>query len=272
MATFKQLEHAGWTEKAASYDDHFAEITRQAIDPLLDSLGGIADRDLIDICCGTGDLAAAAVSSGARVTGIDFAETMIAAASAKVPDARFATGDAEALDFEASSFDHATCAFGLWHLADPDAAISEAARVLRPDGNYAFTTWLPPKEGWDMFDILLSAIGRHGTLEVDLPPAPPPFRFADEKCAQDTLREAGFADVTIQKHTATWVGSDGGDLLALLYKGIVRAPMLIDAQAPDARTAIRQEIKDRADAMKVDGTIKMRWPYLIATGRKSEPK
>ncbi|HUS96761.1 MAG TPA: methyltransferase domain-containing protein, partial [Hyphomicrobiaceae bacterium] len=91
MATFRDLEHAGWTDKAQSYDDHFASITRQAIGPLLQSIGGIADKDLIDICCGTGDLAAAAVSKGARVVGVDFALPMIEIARRKVPGAMFKT-------------------------------------------------------------------------------------------------------------------------------------------------------------------------------------
>ena len=67
------------------------------------------------------------------------------------------------------------------------------------------------------------------------------------------------------------MGADGSDLLALLYKGIVRAPMLIEAQAPDARDAIREEIGSRADSMRVDGKITMRWPYLIASARKGPP-
>ena len=202
------------------------------------------------------------------MTGLDFAAPMVEAARAKVPAARFVTGDAENLGFDDASFDAATCAFGLWHISDPDAAIFEAARVLRPEGAYAYTSWLPPQEGWDMFDLLTSAIKRHGSMDVDLPPAPPPFRFADPAEGKAALSKAGFTSADFQKHEAIWTGASGDDLIELLYKGIVRAPMMIDAQQPQAREAIRQDLRTGAETMRKDGLIQMRWPYLIVTTRR----
>lgn len=81
MATFKETEQAGWTEKAAAYDGHFASITAQAIEPALDLIGDIAGSNILDICCGTGGLTAAALQRGGQATGIDFAPTMIEIAS-----------------------------------------------------------------------------------------------------------------------------------------------------------------------------------------------
>lgn len=270
MSSFKELEHQGWAEKARFYDDHFAGVTRQAIDPLLEGLGDISGRRLIDICCGTGDLAEAAALGGAQVTGVDFAEPMIEIARARVPAAQFEVGDAEKLSFEDASFDAATCAFGLWHVADPDSAISEAARVLKPGGTYSYTAWLPPDEGWDMMGLLMTAINKHGTTDVDLPPAPPPYRFAQTAEAENALQASGFGSATIRKEVAIWRGQTGDDLLDLLYKGIVRAPMLIDAQAPDARQAIIDDIRVGAEAFRDNEGIKMRWPYLAVCAAKDQ--
>lgn len=270
MPSFKELEHKGWTEKAQFYDSHFAAITKQAISPLLDSVAPVADHDLLDICCGTGDLAAAAIDQGAHVVGVDFAVPMVEAAQAKVPAARFTAGDAENLEFDDALFDAATCAFGLWHLGNPDAAIREAARVLRRGGAYAYTSWLPPQEGWDMFDLLTSAIKRHGSMDVNLPPAPPPFRFADPDEGKAALEAAGFISAKVQKREAIWIGTSGDDLLDLLYKGIVRAPMLIDAQQPQARNAIKEDLRAGAEAMRKNGEIRMRWPYLLVTARRRD--
>lgn len=269
MASFKESEHQGWVEKARFYDDYFAGVTRQAIGPILAGLGDISGRRLIDICCGTGDLAVAAVQSGARVTGLDFAEPMIDIARSRLPSAEFNVGNAERLSFEDASFDVATCAFGLWHIGEPDSAISEAARVLKPGGTYSYTAWLPPDEGWDMMELLMAAITKHGTLDVDLPPAPPPFRFAREIEAEAALYAAGFGAAKFQQHTAMWVGDTGDDLLDLLYKGIVRAPMLIEAQEPDAKRAITDEVRSGAEAFRTGDKITMRWPYLTVFATKT---
>jgi predicted RNA methylase len=56
MTSFKALEQSGWTKKASAYDEHFAMIADQAIEPILDCVGDVARRDVLDICCGTGNL------------------------------------------------------------------------------------------------------------------------------------------------------------------------------------------------------------------------
>ncbi|EAV41176.1 UbiE/COQ5 methyltransferase [Stappia aggregata IAM 12614] len=260
MTSFREKEHQGWAEKAPFYDEHFAGVTRQAIGPILEGLGDISGRNLLDICCGTGDLAEAATQKGAHVTGVDFAEPMIEIARERVPTALFDVGDAEKLSFEDAGFDAATCLFGLWHVGEPDSAISEAARVLKPGGAYSYTAWLPPAEGWDMMGLLMTAINNHGTMDVDLPPAPPPFRFAQENEAADALQSSGFGSVTFQKKMAIWIGKTGDDLLDLLYKGIVRAPMLIEAQTPESKQAIINDIRSGAETFREGEEIKMRRP------------
>jgi hypothetical protein len=45
--------------------------------------------------------------------------------------------------------------------------------------------------------------------------------------------------------------------------------MIIEAQAPQAREAIKQQIRAAAEAMRTDGKITMRWPYLLVSARLS---
>ncbi|CAN0433883.1 unnamed protein product, partial [Phaeothamnion confervicola] len=134
--SFHDAELAGWTTRAASYDQLFAPITSQVITPMLGVLGSLQGMNVLDVCCGPGHLAAALAGKGAVVEGIDFAATMVAKARENYPAVRFREADAEALPYENGAFDRVVCAFGIMHFGRPDVAIAEAFRVLRPEGRY----------------------------------------------------------------------------------------------------------------------------------------
>ena len=91
------------------------------------------NAEILDLCTGTGDLAYFLKSRG-RVTGLDFSQNMLAAARKKVPEADFILGDCTKLPFKDNSFDLVTIGFGLRNIENPDRAIEEIVRVLKPDG------------------------------------------------------------------------------------------------------------------------------------------
>jgi demethylmenaquinone methyltransferase/2-methoxy-6-polyprenyl-1,4-benzoquinol methylase len=92
---------------------------------------------VLDVCCGTGDLALAAERAGGRVTGLDFSEQMLARARKKSQTVEWVLGDATALPFPDGSFDAATVGFGIRNVPDLEAGLAELARVLRPGGRVA---------------------------------------------------------------------------------------------------------------------------------------
>ncbi len=89
---------------------------------------------VLDVCCGTGDLAIAAHEAGADVTGLDFSERMLERARRKQPGVAWVQGDALSLPFEDGVFDAATVGFGVRNLADLQLGLEELRRVLRPGG------------------------------------------------------------------------------------------------------------------------------------------
>ena len=101
-----------------------------------------AGRRVLDVCCGTGDVALALAARGAEVVGFDFSPGMLSVArhrQSRLDEAargkvRFVQGDALALPFPNESFQVVTISYGLRNLADFDGALRELTRVLLPGG------------------------------------------------------------------------------------------------------------------------------------------
>ena len=265
--SFKETERTGWGEKAPVYDDFAGQITVGVVAPMLDALAVGPGTRFLDACCGPGYVAAEAARRGAAATGIDFAAAMVEEARQRFPGVGFESGDAEALDFADGSFDAVACAFGILHLADPDRALAEAHRVLAPGGRYAFTVWMGP-ERHDFFRLVGDAIAAHGQ-PVELPPAPPMFRFADHDEARRSMEAAGFTDVTVAELPLVWRIAGPQDVLAYVEKCTMRVAMVLERQTPEARQRIHAAILEGADAFRREGGWEVAWPAVLVSGRKS---
>ncbi len=266
-ASFKDLELKGWNQKARDYGDYAGHITQQAVEPLLNAVEVEAGSLFLDIATGPGYTAGAAQARGAIATGVDFSAGMIDEASRNYPNALFYEGDAEHLVFPSGFFDAAVCPFGLLHMKEPDKAISEAWRVLKPGGKFAFTVWAPP-EKHAFFNLVLGAISRHGSMSVPLPEAPPFFRFSEPAESQRALATAGFSDITISELTLHWQPNSGQALLDIIYKSTVRTAMLLEAQETKSRDKIHSDIVNAVEGST--GPMSLPWPAVIAVAKKPD--
>jgi demethylmenaquinone methyltransferase/2-methoxy-6-polyprenyl-1,4-benzoquinol methylase len=102
---------------------------------------------VLDVCCGTGDLAIAGVRAGGRVTGLDFSEGMLERARRKSNEIEWLQGDALALPFADDAFDAATVGFGVRNLDELDRGLRELHRVLKPGGRLGILEITSPR-GW----------------------------------------------------------------------------------------------------------------------------
>lgn len=167
------------------------------------------DGTYLDLCAGTMDLAAVlAGRPGFRgsVIGADFVVPMLVRGRDKSSRAAPVGADALALPFPAASFDGAMVAFGVRNLADLDAGLAEAARVLKPGARFVvleFTTprFAPLRAAYLFyFRRVLPLIGRAVSKHTDaysyLPESV--LAFPDPDALAARLRAAGFHDVRYQ--------------------------------------------------------------------------
>jgi SAM-dependent methyltransferase len=268
IAEFTAFELAGWQEVPAAYDAGFAGLTRQAVEPLLDAAGVTAGTRVLDVATGPGYAAEAATRRGAQVTGVDFSPAMVERARKRVPDAEFRVGDAEDLAFDDASFDAVVMNFGLLHLARPERALGQAARVLRAGGKVAFTVWAPPQDAVG-FGIILRAVERHGDPHVPLPEGPPFFRFSDPAECERALRAAGFAEPRVTRAPQSWRLLRDDELFDVVLNGTVRTAALLRAQRPEALERIRRAVTSEAAAYRRDGRIELAMPAVLASARQA---
>ncbi|HKV23042.1 MAG TPA: bifunctional demethylmenaquinone methyltransferase/2-methoxy-6-polyprenyl-1,4-benzoquinol methylase UbiE [Candidatus Acidoferrum sp.] len=117
------------------------------------------DALVLDLCCGTGDLALALRERGrARIIGADFAHTMLVRARKKSGMGQNASGhgeplslaeaDALRLPFASESFDLVTTAFGFRNLANYEGGLREIHRVLKPGGTIAILEFTEPPDNF----------------------------------------------------------------------------------------------------------------------------
>jgi demethylmenaquinone methyltransferase/2-methoxy-6-polyprenyl-1,4-benzoquinol methylase len=156
---------------------------------------------VLDVACGTGDLALAAAAAGGRVTGVDFSTRMLERARRKSSAVEWLEADALALPFDDASFDVVTSGFGVRNFADLEAGLHELRRVLGPGGRIGVLEITQPHGAlrpffrvW--FDRVVPLMGKvlpGGGAYTYLPASVRRFPGPGDLAA--ALERAGFADV-----------------------------------------------------------------------------
>jgi SAM-dependent methyltransferase len=123
----------------------------------VERLGIQKDARVLDVACGTGNLAIPAARRGARVTGIDIAPNLIEQARLRAARegirADFDEGDAEAMPYGDASFDVVMTMYGAMFAPNPRQAAAEMARVCRRGGTIAMANWTPSGFAGKMFAV-----------------------------------------------------------------------------------------------------------------------
>jgi len=265
---FKRIQAQGWSDRAGTYGDLLGAMTARVAEPLLDAAGVHSGMRVLDVATGPGYAAERAATRGAEVIGIDIAEGMLELARRRQPELEFRHGDAEELPFEDASFDVVVGGFIISHLPNPERAVAEAVRVLRPHGSAAFSLWDRPERN-RMNGVFSDAIADAG-VDADAAEGvagPDSYRFCDDASFESLLTDAGLVEVAVETIALTLTAPDADAVWNGLLGSTVRIRNIFDAQPADAQAQIREAFDHRVEAHRHPDGIELPAVAKLASGR-----
>jgi SAM-dependent methyltransferase len=230
--------HVGqkWAALWAGIDVMLAPVSKA----LLDALGSIEGKRVLDIGCGAGATCELLAAQGADVTGLDVSYPMLAVARARL-GSRVDFVEADAATWRSDKpFDMAVSRFGVMFFEDPEAAFSNIRTNICSGGQFAFACWRRIEEN-EWVEVPLAAV-RHllPVVEQPQPDAPGPFAFANDARVRNLLRNAGFCEIDIQPRSLSVCLAEAG--------GAPEATRLVMQIGPTSRALAEANEADRAAA------------------------
>jgi ubiquinone/menaquinone biosynthesis C-methylase UbiE len=263
---FKDNERRAWDLCAENYD----QCLTQAFAPFSERLVSLAQlqggQRVLDVATGSGLaalMAAELVGPDGHVSGVDLSETMVALATKRAAEqdfenVHFTRMDAERLDFPTGSFDAVLCALGLMLFPQPEQALSELHRVLRPGGTAALSVF---GRG--------SRVALRAFMEPFLPHMPPApqrgpstFGFGRSEVLEEAVKEAGFSDVTTEEHAHVLTfGHEDGVWEMLLSLG--RLAQMHSRLPVETRQHLKEQVGRIAGERYANSTGDLELPFEI---------
>ncbi len=201
---YKEFTRESWDSSAPAY----AAFASRFLEPygrlLLQMLEIPKGARILDIATGHGEPAitlAERMGNAVTVTGVDLSPKMVELANARAKRrgvrVRFQVGDAEAPPFADASFDVVTCRFGLQIFTEPEKAIAEMRRVLKPGGQAGIAVW---GLSWraELIDVIIGAIIRN-TAQPEY--IPTPYEYGNIHELTKALEASGFHAVRDERPT-----------------------------------------------------------------------
>jgi SAM-dependent methyltransferase len=198
-----------WANIASGWESH-ADAFRRATMPvaswMIDHTAPQAGQTVLDLAAGIGDtgfLAAELVQPGGTLITSDVVPEMLSAAQRRaeslgIRNVRFKQIDAsKPIDLEAASVDVVLCRWGYMLMDDPENALRETRRILRPGGRVALAAWTTADDNrWSSLPVAL--LLDRGLVEPIEPGRGGQFAWGEEGIVAEHIKNAGFVDYEVE--------------------------------------------------------------------------
>jgi 2-polyprenyl-6-hydroxyphenyl methylase/3-demethylubiquinone-9 3-methyltransferase len=241
---------------------------RPAVNQLLDTLPVRQGMRLLDAATGTGIAAIEAASRGASVVGVDFAADLVEEArrladKAGAGSPSFEVADIESLPFEDESFDAVVSSFGAIFAPRHDIVAWQMARVLRPGGTLAFTSWVPEGPNYCLM-----------TLTSPYVPPPPKdafsvFDWGRPDYVRDLLSPY-FTDIEITRADVPWHAESPSDAFDMIFNRALGPTVYVFRRlSMEDQLAIHNSaIALFRECLTPDGAVNLPREYLLIRAAK----
>jgi len=184
----------------------------------------------------------------------------------QVRNVDFQVMDAEKLTLPDASFDLVTCRFGLQIVTDPDAAIRESLRVLKPGGRLVATVW-GPGERCPAIHVIIGPM-----LEFAEPDEtgylPTPYEMGGDNELVEILLKAGFEGAKEERFTHDWEFASADAYFHNVLKGTPIGHSLSEEDEPTQKEVLRKTRLNLKPYTKVDGRIVLPSEGVVVSARK----
>lgn len=195
----RRVQRYGWDKAAEYYEKSWQDQLKPAHDLLMKIADVQPGEKIIDTAAGTGLISFQLkdkVGGSGSVLATDISDAMVDIGnrlSSNMQNINFKRMDAETIDTEDNIFDKATCALGLMYFPDPEIALSEMLRVLKPGGKAVAAVWGSRKKcGWaEIFPIVDERVNTHV--------CPMFFNLGESEVLKYTFENVGFKDIDFKK-------------------------------------------------------------------------
>ena len=236
-----------WT--AGDYD-RFSRYMGGGAREFYERLNIAPGSQLLDVACGSGQLALMAAKDGMDVTGVDIAGNLVERAKARAQaeglKVRFEEADAESLPFHDASFDVVVSLIGAMFAPQPILVAKELLRVCMPGGTIAMVNWTPQGFIGQMFKTIAKFIAPSGM--------PSPVLWGDEATVRERL-SPGLSQLSLTRRQYLFdypfPPSEVVEFFRLYYGPIHQAFASLDA---DGGERLRRELEALWSAHNRAGT------------------